>query len=288
MPPGRAVMLTPALPVELADRAVTTLRLDDTPHALRALAKFVEPGDAAGALGLYEAAASRGDPEAIGRMVLRADPQDVPDWTRRLLTTGDRAAMFRAGDALPPEQGTPLLQAAADGGNAEAMASLLIRRPADEDAERLLATRDWAAVRRAGGALGGERGEALLTHAADAGDTEALEALVRGHGSDGRWDERFIAAGSDIDLWRVAVALDPADPERALRFHRAAADKGDTDSMREVVARGEPEESRANVERLVERGEWGRLEDAAARLDEEPAARIRARVAAAQAGDEAA
>jgi hypothetical protein len=77
----------------------------------------------------------------------------------------------------------------------------------------------------------------------------------------------------------AARNLEREAPERALQFHRAAADKGDSDSMREVLVRGDEDESRLNRNRLLELGAWDKLEAAAGRLDESSptrAAEIRA------------
>ena len=76
------------------------------------------------------------------------------------------------------------------------------------------------------------------------------------------------------------MSLDDADPPRALRLHRAAADKGDVDSMREVVVRGMEDESRVNQTRLAERGDWRRLEEAAGRMEGARAEELRAFAAA--------
>ncbi len=280
-PSTRSILWVDAAPTGLAPDVVRTL---ETPQSISAVAEFVEPFDQGRAGKLLEQAAAGGDAWAMARMAMRGDSQE---WVDRLLATGDWAAIARAGEALPPADGLPLLQAAADAGNTEALASLLIMEPSRELAERLTATGEWVAVRRAGQALSQhELGPELLGAAAGAGDLGAIDALV--HGGWTAYDEKLLAEASAFTLWRIALRLDPSDPERGLRFHRAAAAKGDVDSMREVLVRGGEEESRANQARLAEMSQWDRLEEAAAALDDARAEQIRAQIAAGKAREEAA
>jgi hypothetical protein len=154
--------------------------------------------------------------------------------------------------------------------------------------DRLVQSRDWSAVRDAAARVGdSELAAPLLETAAEAGDLEAMAELIRrGAPASERWEEPLIAEGSGLRLWSLAKDLDERDPDRGLRFHRAAADapQGDVDSMLEVLVRGDAEAARANQARLVEREDWDRLRRAADRLretDPERAAEIEALVPAA-------
>jgi hypothetical protein len=153
-------------------------------------------------------------------------------------------------------------------------------------AERLLVTGDSEAVRRAAeGIADAALSERLLEAAADAGDVDTLALLARR--GDTLRDDRLIELGSAYELWDVARYLEREAPDRALKFHRAAADKGDYDSMLEVLVRGDEDESRLNENRLLQLGAWEKLEAAAGRVGESSPTRaveIRANVAAAQTG----
>ncbi len=153
------------------------------------------------------------------------------------------------------------------------MVSLLRRRPDDELVDKLIATRRWDAVVQA--ADESELGRRLLDAAADAGDVEALKRLVLA-GVEER-DEALIEVADSFTLWQTADALDAGDAiRRGLWFHRAAADKGDVDSMREVLVRGDAEQSRVNQDRLLARRDLHRLGQAADRLEGERAQELRA------------
>jgi hypothetical protein len=262
VPTARSIV-TLAVPTQ---RVSVVVRASDTPAAIRAIGEFVEPRDAGHAVKLLEQAADAGDARAIARLVARGDaPRE------RLLQTGDWPVIVMAAEALP--DGEELLQSGVDAGNPLAMAALLRRRPGDELADKLIATRDWDVVRQA--ADDSELGRRLLAAAADAGDADALKRLVVA-GVESR-DADLIAAADALTLWQTAEELDAGgDEARGLRFHRAAAIKGDVDSMREVLVRGEEEESRENQEQLRKRQDWYRLRQAADRLDGERAAELRA------------
>jgi hypothetical protein len=263
--PTTRSIVTLAVPPEPLTNAV---RASDSPAALRAIAEFVEPSDAGYAAKLLEQAAEGGDARAIGRLVQRGDAS-----VDRLLATGDWPVIVRTAEALPGDSGDELLVAGVEVGSVEAIVSLLRRRPGDELADKLIATGDWDAVRRA--ADDSELGRRMLGAAADAGDAEALKRLVLG-GETAR-DDALKDAADSLTLWQTAVALDEGGEDaRALDFHRVAADKDDVDSMLEVVVRGAEDESRAMQAKLAERGDWWRLGKAADRLEGERAAELRA------------
>jgi hypothetical protein len=262
VPTARSIVMLPAAPQSVK----SAVRASDTPAALRAIAEFLEPVDFGYAAKLLTQAADSGDARAIARLVTRGE--SPPE---RLLQTGDWPVIVGAAQELPG--GEELLQAGVEAGNSDAMAALFARRPREELAGKLIATRDWGAVRRA--ADDSELGRRLLGAAADAGDVEALERLVRG--GDTARDEPLMEVADSLTLWRIAEAIDDAgDAERGLAFHRVAARKGDVDSMREVLVRGDEEESRDMQSRLAERGDWYRLGQAADRLEGERAAELRA------------
>jgi hypothetical protein len=153
------------------------------------------------------------------------------------------------------------------------MAALFARRPSEELAGRLIATRAWHAVRQA--ADDSELGRGMLAAAADDGDLEACKRLVLAGAAER--DDGLREAADAMTLWQVGVALDDAgEEERALGFHRAAAEKGDVDSMLEVLVRGADDESRAMQAMLAERGDAYRLGKAADRLEGDRAAELRA------------
>jgi hypothetical protein len=254
--PTTRSIVTLAIPPQPVTSAV---RASETPAALRAVAEFLEPADPGYAGKLLEQAAEAGDAEAIARLVKRGDAP-----VERLLQTGDWDVIVRAAETMPSDITLALLTAGVEAGSADAMASLFRLAPTDELAGKLVETGDWAAVRRA--ADDSELGRRLVAAAADAGDVDALKRLVLA-GAEER-DEELVRAADSLTLWQSAEALDAADQrERGLRFHRAAADKGDVDSMREVLVRGDEEESRANQERLLVRHDFYRLGQAADRLE---------------------
>ena len=262
VPTARSIVTLPVAPQPVA----TAVRTSDAPAAVRAIAEFVEPVDFGYAAKLLEQAADGGDARAIARLVTRGDAPP-----ERLLQTGDWPVIVMTADTMPG--GEELLEAGVEAGNVQAIAALLARRPSEELADRLIATHDWSAVRQA--ADDSELGRRLLGAAADAGDVDALKRLVLA-GHEER-DGALIGGGDSLTLWQTAEALDAAGQrERGLRFHRAAAEKGDVDSMREVLVRGDEEESRAMQALLLERGDHYRLGQAADRLDGERALELRA------------
>jgi hypothetical protein len=262
VPSTRSILALPVPPEPIAD----AVRASGSPAAVRAIAEFVEPADPGYAAKLLAQAADEGDSRAIARLVARGDAPP-----ERLLQTGDWPVIVLAAQTLPG--GEPLLEAGVEAGYPGAMAALLARRPSEELADKLIATRDWYVVRQA--ADDSELGRRLLAAAADAGDVEALKRLVLG-GELAR-DEALKEAADSITLWQTAVALDNGgEAGRGLSFHRVAADKGDVDSMLEVLVRGGEDESRAMQAKLAERGDWWRIGKAAERLEGERAAELRA------------
>jgi hypothetical protein len=294
-PPGtRAVVTAPQLPPPLAGESLSLLSVRDDPEAVRWLAQFVAPRDRELATRLYTEAAEAGDPFAMVELIAASPTPDAAgQWVSRITATRDWHAAVVAADRLGANAGgARLLEAAADAGYPPAMARMLaIVDDADRRTlvDRLLQSRDWSAVRDAAARVPDPDVAArLLVTAAEAGgDDEAMAELVRlGLPGSERWEEPLMAAASGLRLWRLAQDLDQRDPERGLRFHRAAADapQGDVDSMLEVLVRGDAEAARANQARLVEREDWDRLRRAAERLretDPERAAEIEALVPAA-------
>ncbi len=106
-----------------------------------------------------------------------------------------------------------------------------------------------------------ERATALYAQGADAGDTQAMAALIgrlRRAGDEAgveRWTAELIAAG-DWNAVRVA-AQDLDDPALTARLLEAAAKAGDTEAMALLVSRpGDPERSQRWEEQLVASQDW--------------------------------
>ena len=210
---------------------------------------------------LLEQAAEAGDAEAIARLVKRGDAP-----VARLLQTGDWDVIVRAAETMPSDITLALLAAGVEAGSADAMASLFRLAPTEELAGKLVETGDWAAVRRA--ADDSELGRRLLAAAADAGDVDALKRLVLA-GAEER-DEELVRAADSLTLWQTADALDDAGDqrERGLRIPPRSRRQGRRGlDARGARARRRSRESRATQARLVERGDWYRLGQAADRLD---------------------
>ena len=158
------------------------------------------------------------------------------------------------------------------------------REAAKEWATRLTATGDWREIKSAADAVARqndtELAVELYTAAAQAGDTEAMAALVAMPGTSAadsdHWDEELLGKGGAVALHRAAGGLEIREPQRALRFHEAAAKAGDKKSTVEILVRqaaSDPNASRANQERLVQLEAWDLLKDAADRLRETDATR---------------
>jgi TPR repeat protein len=293
LPAGaRAAVTALQLPEPLAGESLSLLAAREDPAATRALAEFVGGPDRDLAARLYQEAADAGDPYAMAELI-GEQPDAAGVWIGPLLSTGVWDAVMLAADRVTDgARAGQLVQAAAEAGYPLAMARMPGLDPdrADDWIERLIASRDWVAVRDAAArAPGSSRAARLLEAAAEGGDTDAMAELIRrGAAGSERWEEPLIATGNGLRLWRLAQDLDHQDPERGLRFHRAAASapQGDVDSMLEVLVRcaqSDPEASRENQERLAAREDWERLRQAAERLretDPERAAEIDALIPA--------
>jgi hypothetical protein len=227
---GRAVLVTSWIPDGLRDATASTLRVSDDPAAIRAVAELLDGFDPALADSVYDQAAARGDPPALGQRLVRLWSSDDPadqalarELQPRLIATGDWVAVGRTGALLRARpEGIELLVAAADGGNLDSVVDLLV---------------------------------ASATNS-------SIDAS--------RWEGRLIGSANAYALRAAAGEIEQADAERALRLRIAAADKGSWEAMVDLIvseAERNLEMAQTYVQRLAEGKHWQGLQEARHRLE---------------------
>ena len=228
---------------------------------------------------------SMSPPAEEGRWVLlMASPpeEQPPDAPMSVLRLDDGPAALSATaeflDAIDSSLSTPVYERAAEHGDSRALGELVIRKQqagelTAELVDRLVATADWETLGETGLRLrGSSERTRLLTAVADHGDMRAVVELTisaKAREDANQWDARLLESGSTGDIVQVAAALRSSDPRRALDLFRAAAERGDTGAMREVLVSGvaTPEQAREALEQLHTEEAFGLLAEAAQQLE---------------------
>jgi hypothetical protein len=222
---NRAVLVTSTVPESFQGMTVSTLRVSDEPGAVRAVAAALDGFDPPLADAVYDQAAERGDPLAMGQRLVRLWRSDDPanealarELQPRLIATGDWDALRRAGALLKRRpEGVELLAAAAEDGDLGSIVELVVESVTNE----------------------------------------AIDGPL--------WEGRLITSANAYALLDAARQIEHRDAERALRLRTAAADAGSLDAMVEVIvtaAQRNPKTAQTYVQRLATDHEWGRLEEA--------------------------
>jgi len=224
---------------------------------------------------LYRSPRADACPPAV--IALPRAPRDLsggPLWTLR---QSDAPQALRAmAEFLEPHdagQAEAIYAAAAERGDPAAMVHVLSApdRPSQELVDKLLATRDWAAIGRAGSEVAdSEAARILLVAAAENQHVPSMAELVIRTPMDGgvestRWIKALIASGDGSELFRAASGLADSDSKQARTLMIEAANSGHEKAMAEVVIRSPSSVGAAqtNLNRLVKLGRWELLEAAA-------------------------
>jgi hypothetical protein len=261
--PARAVLAGNGSVHGLPPGSLTLLLRSKLPVELRDLASFTELYDSETAQTLYGEAANGGDLPATAALVvaLGSDAERVRPWIDRLVASRKWDLVRSTAAQLAPQPGaTTLWQQAADAGDAESLAELLIQRPpgAPEPAQlvkRLIASRAWPAVARAGKSLGDEpEAEALLRASATGGHAPAVVELIRrsirAGGDEAElqgWIDQLLADEDWPAVGAAAAAL--GSDKRADQLYDAAALGGDVPAIEHVVLTRGDESAVAIAER---------------------------------------
>jgi len=245
-----------------------------------------------------------GDPVFVGREELLGSLVDAisePDRRGTYLVSGYRGAGKMADFLEPhdPTQAKAIYAAAAARGDPEALVHVVLSvpdRPSQELVDKLVATRDWAAIGRAGREVAdSEAARILLVAAAENKHVPSMAELVirspmYGGVEGTRWNDALIASGDGSELFRAASELAGSDPQQALVLMIEAANFEHEEAMAEVVIRSpaNADAAQTNLNRLNKLRRWDLLEAAARGVeayDPERAATIRAVVEARRDGE---